>query len=788
MSQLSQHLTVKTASTPNPRNIIIGNGYRITLITPRIVRVEAQKDNKFCDTASLCFWTRDLGEVAFETRKTKRGLEIRTEKVTYYFSETLRKITRVKIGEKTVSCNNFGNLLGTARTLDFTFGFKKLNEGVIGIKGVAVVDDSKSLLFDGAEVKPRPVREKDVYVFAYGRDYREAVRDFYKVTGEVPLLPRYALGNWWSRYKAYSQQEYIDLMKRFENEKLPFTVATIDMDWHWVDVNKKFGTDFKGPTPLQSEGWTGYSWNTGLFPDYKAFLKWLHDHNYSITVNLHPSSGVRYYEDMYEEMARAMGVDPATKETVGFDIADPRFIKYYLEILHHPYEKEGVDFWWIDWQQGKKSSLKGLDPLWSLNHYHFLDNARENKRPLILSRYSGLGAHRYPIGFSGDSIICWSSLRFQPYFTANAANAGYTWWSHDIGGHTLGFNNEEIYLRWCQFGVFSPINRLHSTSHDLQGKEPWNHRDEVRNTVNEFLRLRHKLIPYIYTMNYRTHKEGIALCEPMYYTYPNEEAAYTVRNQYMFGSELIVAPIVSKNHREINKAEVKVWLPEGRYTDIFTGRIYTGKKYVTMFRDWTSIPVLAKEGAIIPMSLNEGNDTSNPKTMEMWVYRGNNEFTLYEDDGISNGYREGKAAFTRFTVTEKDDEVRFVINKVEGDASVIPEKREYRIKFKDIIGANIALTVNGKKVKSVFGEEAVITLSPQDSAEIVLTECAYLTNPDALESAKVILSRYQRDNISKMIMYRGMGKITDKEQFMEALKESTFPDVVKRAAYEVMTD
>jgi hypothetical protein len=105
-------------------------------------------------------------------------------------------------------------------------------------------------------------------------------------------------------------------------------------------------------------------------------------------------------------------------------------------------------------------------------------------------------------------------------------------------------------------------------------------------------------------------------------------------------------------------------------------------------------------------------------------------------------------------VTEKDDEVRFVINKVEGDASVIPEKREYRIKFKDIIGANIALTVNGKKVKSVFGEEAVITLSPQDSAEIVLTECAYLTNPDALESAKVILSRYQRDNISKMIMYR----------------------------------
>lgn len=94
-------------------------------------------------------------------------------------------------------------------------------------------------------------------------------------------------------------------------------------------------------------------------------------------------------------MAKACGIDPATKHKVEFDITDERFINAYFEILHKPYERDGVDFWWIDWQQGQKCKIEGLDPLWSLNHYHFYDNALNNKRPMILSRYSGVGSHRY---------------------------------------------------------------------------------------------------------------------------------------------------------------------------------------------------------------------------------------------------------------------------------------------------------------------------------------------------------------------------------------------------------
>src|SRR5699024_7488364 len=222
-----------------------------------------------------------------------------------------------------------------------------------------------------------------------------------------------------------------------------------------------------------SGGLTGYSWNTDLFPDYRAFLQYLKSKNLHITLNLHPADGVRFFEDAYPEMAKAMGIDPKTKQDIPFSCKDPKFWNAYFDVLHKPYEKDGVDFWWIDWQQGKKSDVKGLDPLVALNHYHYLDNAEDGRIPLILSRYGGIGSHRYPLGFSGDTAISWKVLDFQPYFTVNAANCGYTWWSHDIGGHHFGKRDENLYIRWLQFGVFSPVLRLHSTSNDLLGKEPW---------------------------------------------------------------------------------------------------------------------------------------------------------------------------------------------------------------------------------------------------------------------------------------------------------------------------
>lgn len=792
MTILNPNLIAKTSPKCSSEQCITGQDYRISVLSPELLRVEVNKNNVFLDKATQSVWFRDFYKTPYKVDDKGKYLLVETEKVIFQFDLKRLKISYVTFKDTgvRVRCNNKHNLKGTARTLDGTFGPTRLKSGVISRNGVAIMDDSKSLVLDNdGVVKLRDNEANDYYIFAYGRDYRKALGDLFKLCGKVPLIPRYVLGNWWSRYRAYTQDEYISLMQKFMDEDIPITVATVDMDWHWVDVNNKFNCNYR--TCWGGPGWTGYSWNTDLFPDYRAFLKWLQDNNFKVPLNLHPADGVRPFEDMYEEMAKEMGVDPATKQTIEFDIADPRFINAYFKVLHYPYEKEGVDFWWMDWQQGTKSRVKGLDPLWSLNHYHFLDNAKD-KRPLLLSRYSGIGSHRYPLGFSGDTAMNWRVLNFQPYFTANATNVGYTWWSHDIGGHHLGRRDEELYLRWIQFGLFSPIMRLHSTSHDLLGKEPWNYSKEIEIFTKEQLRLRHSLIPYLYTMNYLTYSQDLALTEPMYYRHSDIDDAYNVPNQYYFGTELIVCPITRKMDTRLKMAYVDAWLPEGRWTDIFNGRIYQGDKWVRMLRGLESIPVLAKEGAIIPMSNDKGNICSNPKDMTLLVYRGNSSFELYEDQGEDNGYLKGEFAKTLLEVDDKDKVLTFKINKPQGDLNIIPAERKYTIYFKDIISADkIKVSVNDKKADYTVVKGNTLTieinsLNSNDKLVISLSQYTELSNIDYKEATVNMLSRYQCGNIMKMLKYRKLKGDLSKEEYLKKVFRLRIPKIVKDAIREYL--
>ncbi len=772
MEQFFDRFKIDCSPKAHDSHTIIKGNIRITVITPCLVRVEEQSKGKFCDEPTQSVWFRDFCKPEFKLNESSDTLEIKTTKANFLYSKKLKKMIRIKLRDGRVVTNyKAGNLKGTCRTLDITAGVITLGDGVISKNGVAILDDSDTLvLTNDGRILPRKHKEKDEYYFAYGNDYIGATTDLYRLTGQVPLIPRYALSNWWSRYKAYSQSEYLELLERFKTEEIPITVATVDMDWHWVDIKGKFGKDSHKVYPHQnlweyvydvwSAGWTGYSFNTDLFPDPAGFLKALKDKNYKTTFNLHPSQGVRWYEDQYEEMCQVMGQDPKTKAPVKFDITDKKFIENYFKVLHHPYEKMGVDFWWIDWQQGTKSPVPGLDPLWALNHYHFYDNAKNNNRPLILSRFAGAGSQRYPLGFSGDTTQTWASLDFQPGFTATASNIGYPWWSHDIGGHCMGKKDDELYIRWVQLGVFSPIMRLHSTNNEFMGKEPWNYSGPIERIAKEQLRLRHKLLPYIYTMNYRTHTECRAICEPMYYAYPERKSAYECKNQFFFGTELIVAPITEHTSTDNNMAGVNVWLPEGRYTDIFTGRIYCGKRFVKMYRDIENFPVLAKEGAIIPMSANSrDNDCSNPAELELLVYRGNNTFTLYEDDGETLSYQNGAYLKTPFTVNENGSTITFVIDKAEGDATVSPEKRAYKVFFKDVVNGDITLKVNSKKKNASFKKEngtLVVLLdgiSASDKVEITIENCEYLTNKPKKQGLIETIAKYQMGNDKKGLLF-----------------------------------
>ena len=755
---LKQSLIAKTDAKANENQTFIVDNVRITYLTPRLIRVEK---GRFNDLASFAIWFRRFEAGEFSVKKENGEVLVETSDVVFTIRNGKPYSVLFKDSKTTEVFSAQKNYRGTRRTLDETFGKVRLDEGLITENGAYLFDDSNSMLLDekGNFVK-REAGGSDYYAFAYGKNYRENVRAFYQISSRVPLVPRFALGVWWSRYHAYTQKEYLDLMKRFKDEGIPLTVATVDMDWHWVHgIKEQFGVDYGG--------WTGYSWNTELFPDYKEFLRKLKEDNLHITLNLHPADGVHCYEDMYEDMAKAVGVDPKSKKRVAFSLASDDFWNAYFDILHKPYEKDGVDFWWIDWQQGTKVDVEGLDPLNALNHYHFYDNAESGQMPLILSRYAGMGSHRYPLGFSGDTCISWKVLDFQPYFTVNAANAAYTWWSHDIGGHHYGYRDDDLYMRWLEFGVFSPIMRLHSTAIELLGKEPWKYKYNIYQAAKYWLNLRHRMIPYVFTMDYRTHLDGIALCEPMYYSYPENENAYKVPNQYMFGSELMVCPITKKNHKSLNMGSVKAWLPEGRWVDIFTNQCYEGEDFIELFRDVETMPVLAKEGAIIPLSADEGNRVDNPESLEIWAFSGNGCFELIEDNSKTDYLNH--IAKTKFEMQYDNENITFKINKAEGDLSVIPEKRNYKICVKDL---GIEFEINGASVN----EEHIKTF---ENAKRVEKE-------DPREALIRILSRWQETTKKKQLTWIPFENALDEKDILSALKKSILPNEVKSCIEEAM--
>lgn len=791
---LNPHLCVKLRPLALRENIVESGNVRVTVLEDRLFRIEQVPAGQFCDEATQVIWYRDHDPVAYSAEGTADRLRIKTKSV--QLAVDLKDVLQSEVtfcDGKTAGLNHLDNLKGTYRTLDTNGAHLRicpsvtiydkehipLEDGVCSKSGVAVYDDSGSLLLSpNGRLSQRSGGGKDYYVFAFGDDYLGAVRALYRLCGSVPEIPRWALGNWWSRYWPYTQQEYQNLMDNFADDQIPISVAVIDMDWHYVNIDGEFGIREKGLADDAhggTDGWTGYTWNSHLFPDHRGLLRELHSRGMRVTLNLHPAEGVRWYEQRYPEMAKRMGMDPETCLRIPFQIQNEAFVNAYLDVIHHPLEDEGIDFWWVDWQQGSQTALAGLDPLWALNHYHFLDNQYRNGQGLILSRYCGVGAHRYPVGFSGDIHMDWEFLRYMPYFTATASNIGYTWWSHDIGGHHRGERDEELYLRWLQFGVFSPINRIHCCPAEVTSKEPWTLTAGARALAEKWFRLRHKLIPYLYTYSWLTANTGDPLIAPMYYAWPREKEAYQAQDQYMFG-QLLVAPIVSHSE-ELGMGEIDVWLPEGFWTDIFTGVRYLGGRWVHMLRDSGSIPVLAPEGTCLPLDAGYRNDSALPEEIELQIYCGDGGFTMYErtDNGLAQTVFETRREAGRQYLTIRNP-----------SASI--EKRKYHICFREINQGSCKILKNGVVSEAETRQnrcfQVLTTVVPGDVVEI---QVSYVeADPDILRRGSVLEAFIQlpQDNWYKEKQWEKVSQHPTVEELDAWISQLDIPEVGRRMLWE----
>ena len=702
---------MNTQPFTNSKGVISGNCWRIGILSDSLLRLEWSDTGEFNDDATLMAVNRDFGTPPEYSTSIADGLltvETTALRLTYDMRPFSKEgLSIVVKGVKDTKTNTWhfgdaqeGNMKGTARTLDWADGAIPLNDGVVSRDGWSVLDDSNTCLFaDNGDIKPRKNAGIDLYFFGHGHRYADAVSDFCRLSGRSPLLPRYALGNWWSRFHRYTSEEYVALMDRFKSEGIPFTTSVIDMDWHLVDdVDPRFGS-----------GWTGYTWNRKLIPDPQRFLGDLHERGCHVSLNVHPRDGIRAFEDCYPSAAKTMGIPPDSGEPVEFDLTDPRFVRAYFD-MHHDLEAEGVDFWWIDWQQGGVTRQPGLDPLWALNHMHYCDSARDGRWPLILSRFAGPGSQRYPVGFSGDTIVTWESLRFQPYFTATASNIGYGWWSHDIGGHMFGYRDEELEARWYQLGVFSPINRLHSTCSPFSGKEPWNFHEPVRSAMVDVLRLRQALMPYLYTMNWRAALDGDPIVEPMYWANPNLGESYEVPDEFRFGTELVVAPVVDPMDKASMRGKADAWLPQGDWFDFFDGRRYTAAdpagRRLAVWRTIDRIPVFAKAGGIVPMQSDPLSDmTVNPRALDVVIFPGaDGLFAMREDSGEfrevcadAAAAQESATAVTAMTWQWDDGRSpQFVIEALTGNTSVVPERRDWTLIFRGVARSAMQVIVGGE--------------------------------------------------------------------------------------------
>ena len=486
-------------------------------------------------------------------------------------------------------------------------------------------------------------------------------------------------------------------MSAIGTRRIPLSVLLLDRDWHKKNDN---------------DNTTGFTFNTELFPTPKEFIDNLHNKGIRLGLNIDPTNGINSGEQFYNEAIKY--ISPNDKGTIEFKPLDPKFIDVYLKMFIHALELYGADFFWNDY-----SNLKDLKSLWIINHYHYLDLSRNPaKRGMLLSRNPLIASHRYPVLYSGKTKVSWENFKKLPFFNISSANIGVCWWSHDIGGYSEGIEEDDLYIRSVQLGVFSPILRFHSKEGKFYKKEPWKWNYKTKSIVSDYLRFRHRLISYLYSEAFRYYRDGKIVFQPLYYLIPKLYDDVLYRNEYFFGSELLVAPIITKKEPLMNRTIHRFYLPEGIWYDYTTGKKFPGNtKYVSFFKE-ESYPVFAKQGSIIPLSnKSDINNTSNPTDMEIEIFPGkSNTFELYEDDGISSLYKEGYFLRTSIDYNYMPNNYTLIIRSLEGKRGIVPDKRNYKIRFRNTKHADEVITYfdNGNVIENecyVEGNDFIVIVN-----------------------------------------------------------------------------
>lgn len=669
------------AAKANEKAVFKGKKYRITVLTERLIRLEYSEDGIFEDRPTELVINRYFDMPNFTVREDNTLLEITTSyfkllyvKETNFYGTKMNAMSNLKIDLLNtdriwyMGHNEVRTYVTPNLNLMEENGKVSYKKSLYSLEGFVSIDDSNSLVIEeGGFITSRTNKQIDTYVFLYNKNFDLCLKDYYKLTGQPALLPRYALGNWWNRNIAYKDDTIDKLTNAFEKQKIPFSIILLNHDWHMREYQDKKDLE------------TGFTFNRYYFSNPKDLVNRLHAKGIRLGLTVNPFSGLYPYETYYSKAKEYLQTDK--NGIIPFDVLNPKCLDVYFKLMIHPLDNLGIDFYFID-----ADNKKNIKELWLLSHYHFYDMMRDYKRrPMVLCRHTNIAAHRYPVIYSGKTIVGWDTLKQIPFHNSAASNMGVGFWSHDIGGYYKGTEDNELYTRFVQLGTFSPILKFGSEKGRYYKREPWKWGVKTYEIVKSYLTLRHRLIPYIYTEAYKYHSEGTPLIMPIYYEVPELYDDDLYKNEYYFGSQFFISPILAKKDYVMNRVIQRLFIPKGIWYDFVTGKKFPGgKRYVAFFKD-NEYPVFAKEGAIIPLGDNDNiNDTTPPKNLEIQIFPGkSNNYTLYEDDGLSDLYKKGYFLKTNIDYNYMPNNYTVILRAIEGKSGIVPEKRNYTFKFRN---------------------------------------------------------------------------------------------------------
>lgn len=658
-------------------SIVKGQKYRFTILSDMLVRMEYSPNGIFEDRLTEQIICRKFPKVNYNVTESDALIQIKTIYFTLTYvkekpftSINLKVLLNESNKEWTYQSKEVRNFGSTNYSLDNYQGSNLLAKGLYSADGFSAIDDSNSLvLSDNDEFIARENKEVDVYLFVYRREFSKCLETYYTLTGYPELIPRYALGNWWYKNEDYNMQDIGEVVKKFYENNIPISIFLLGSNWH-DNINN-------------------YQFDNNKFSNVDILNNFLESNKIKLGLTISPQLGINTQDTYYKEASDLIRSNSANVKLMPFNFTT---ISFYFDKYISNLVNKGVDFFSLDY-----NNSKDLNNLWLLNHYHYTYlPTKTNKRGLILSRNSMIAPHRYPVIFSGFTKVNWETLNVLPYYNASSANMGISFVANPIGGYYNGIEDSELYMRYVQFGVFSPILILASDRGKYYKREPWRWSKLTLDVIADYLRLRHRLIPYIYSEAYVYHKTGAPLVQPLYYNYPKIYDEPLYKNEYFFGSSFLIAPITKKKNTIMNRVVQRIFIPEGTWYDFQNGKKYPGNRYYMSFYKDEDYPAFVKEGSIIPMSLDY--TTSSPVNLEVQVFPGkNNIYNMYEDDGTTLAYKKGEYLITNFEYIYAKDNVTLKIKRLEGRSGNIVQNRNYKIVFRNMRTAIAKVSVSGQQ-------------------------------------------------------------------------------------------